>query len=170
MKCSLHIESQITTYATFKRTVFPGSSTTIDCTCQLFPDREDSIHNRLRLQLQGETFKIDENKNFNAKIVAFLNETGITLELNTSPNTCAYSGFVNYTLTIGNINQNVNGMLIKCGAIDGSSLTNNHDVWYADHSMKLVLRELLELYIDPCVRIVNIIYKHRDSSFNKFTI
>ncbi|XP_064398464.1 uncharacterized protein LOC135345049 isoform X2 [Halichondria panicea] len=128
----LYLKSQITTYTTSKITVFPGSSTTVSCTRQLYPDREDSIRNRLRLQLQGEIFKIEENLD---KIVAFL---GITLEWNTSPNTCTYKGFVNYTLTIGNINQNVDGMLITCGARTVIG-TANHDEWYADHSVELVL-------------------------------
>ena len=124
--------------------MFPGSSTTVSCTRQLYPDREDSIRNRLRLQLQGEIFKIEENLD---KIVAFL---GITLEWNTSPNTCTYKGFVNYTLTIGNINQNVDGMLITCGARTVIG-TANHDEWYADHSVELVLRELIYISIEYTV-------------------
>ncbi len=164
MKCSLHAESQITTYTAFKGTVFPGSSTTIDCTRERFPDIEDSIRNRLRLQLQGETFNIEENPNFSL-LDEFLKKTGITLEWNTSPNTCAYSEFVNYSLTIGNITQNVDGMLITCGARTVIG-TADHDEWYADHSVELVLRELLQL----CIYVFNKIFKHRESSFNKLTI
>ena len=141
----MHAESQITTSTISKITVSPGSSTTINCTRQRFPDREVSIRNRWRLQ-RGEDIIIIEEEAVNPKVNGFLNETGITLEL-TNSDICTYNGFVNYTLTIGNINRKVAGMLITCGAIDKitkiNSSTNIDDVWYADHSMELVLRELM---------------------------
>ncbi len=124
----------------------PGSSTTISCTRPRFRDREVSIANRWRLQQSGKDTIIIEEEAVSPKVDGFLNETGITLEL-TSSDTCTYNGFVNYTLTIGNINQKVDGIMITCGAIDRtntSESTNITDEWYADHSVELVLRELMQ--------------------------
>ncbi len=140
----LFAESQITTYTTFKRTVSPGSSTIISCTGQRFPDRVVSNRWRLKRPSKDNVSVVDLIENSH-QADQFFKETGVTLELNTSSDTCKYDEFVNYTLTIRNINQNVDGMLITCGAIDRSSLTNNHDEWFADHSVELVLRELLQL-------------------------
>ena len=138
--------------------MFPGSSTTISCTRQHFPDRE--VYNRWRLQRPSKDYVDLIERSGQAD--QFFEDTGVTLELNTSSNTCKYDEFVNYTLTIGNINQNVDGMLIKCG-VRTISGTANHDEWYADHSVELVLRELI---------IIKSLYarasKHRGTTFNKY--
>ncbi len=122
-----------------KTTVSPGSSTTISCTRPRFRDRE--VSNRWILQRPGKDHNdLIENSQ---QVDNFFIETGVTLEMSTSSDTCKYDEFVNYTLTIGNINQNVNGMLITCGARSVED-DNNHDEWNAEYSVELVLRELMQ--------------------------